>query len=233
MKEITEEENRARVYHAFKEINSNYSSKHLVALDFDELLVTGHLSKAVINALQGEQVRKSILAEHPDYSFEAIARLSISAVHGMSEEEAIARKETVVREMPWRKHAVDFLKVLKEDKKYTPLILSCGRYRSIRMKLDQEGLEDIPVIATEITYENGTAINKHIMTDELKGEAMKQFRHHFKRTDAIGHIKGDIPMLQAADVGIALREQPRNIEVEKIADHTVDDLIEAYFVLKL
>jgi len=232
---ITEAENLSRVHIFIQTFLAKNKSKYFVALDFDELLVEGHLSKHITNNLQPTRWRGDILKEYGEGTFDGMAALSTHTLDGYTPEESIKLKQELIEQIPWKKDALELLTYLQKNTDYSPLIISCGRYQPQRMKLDSANLSEIPIIATQVDHcALNDAINLQVISTEIKGTIIEKIKKsgNFEVIYAVGHDEKDEYMIEAADVGIIIKANPPITSLEEKAQYSLNDLKSVLDILK-
>jgi len=221
---LTPEQNQESVNRRVESFLEQYTSKYIIVIDFDGLLVLDNLSKVVTEELGGTAERDELIKQYGDNTFELISRLNVLTSKKYQESSRTMRD--LVELVDWRENTLYFLNHFQKQEDCTLLILSCGNYDVIKEKLASTKLQHIPVISTKIDQES--LENELVVDYEAKSDVVEKLRKssNFKRIYALGHSHSDIPMLKTANVGIALRENPQLPEVEQHADFLAEHLTE-------
>lgn len=183
------------------------SSKEAIAIDFDDLLVDGNLSREVIHRLNPElstRIREAVLCREISRT-DALATLR-TIPQGQCQE-CIGRAISAACEgLPWRKGAVPLLKYLASL--YRVVIVSAGIGDAIEAKLRLDNI-DIRVIAPRLAFCEQICVGQRMqLSDYGKGIVVRRLRQLFRTVWAIGHSPGDRHMLTCASNAVVVRVSP-------------------------
>ncbi len=114
--------------------------------------------------------------------------------------------------------AAALLRCVQENPAMTPVIVSSGLDLVIQAILHMQGLA-VATVSSSLSFSEGVCTGgKWAISDACKGAlaAAVKHTHGVEKTIAVGHSKGDIPMLREADVSIVV--DPASPEAQMIAD---------------
>lgn len=201
---------------------------NVVALDFDEMVVgssdgrgvhlTARVMDAVSEALTEEDQAR--LNELGHCSFEGIQLLQ-SMAYGLNYEQFLFVCDAYAKNTPWRGGFDEFIK--KISSLYSIIFISSGVRDICYAKLKEIGFPRSNILSADFKVDNGViSENRLIVSDVSKGEIITSLRQKGKKVVAVGHSKGDLHMLESADLSVSYREDYEGLSEIKV--QTVDEL---------
>jgi len=181
------------------------TSSSLIIVDFDECLVNLHFSRQMSlerNAHLGQKNNKI-----DGFDAQSLLKLSL-AWRGLtySQIEEIALEICSITN--WAIGAKEFLERLTANTQNAVIIASSGVEIGIKTWLNFNNLI-LPILSTQLTFNDHMLCvgPRLLVTNHGKAILVREARRmsKFQRIIAIGHSKGDMEMLAAADLSIVIR----------------------------
>ena len=213
---LTEEENLQILDNRISKLKLKH--KIVIAFDFDELVIERHLAREVGAKVSYEPDPK-LIKELGGYDSLRGIEYMVNLRKGIQYKDYCRIRDEILAKTPWREGFKELLLDLMPI--YSIIFVSSGIKDVVYEKVKEINFNEDNIIAGENKISgdvlDGPAL---IIPDRLKGYIISKLREKYK-VIAIGHSRGDKPMLDEADVSISFRS-----DIPNLAQHNVNSVDE-------